>query len=52
VGYAAGQTDTFQGTGVWNGVKLQREVASEETPGTIKADESAKSVSKVTTPQK
>jgi hypothetical protein len=25
VGYALGQTDTFQGTGVFSGIKMQRE---------------------------
>lgn len=25
VGYAAGQTDEFRGTGVWSGVKMKRE---------------------------
>ena len=27
VGYALGQTDTFQGTGVYSGIKLVRETA-------------------------
>ena len=25
MGYSAGKTDTFQGTGVWKGVELKRE---------------------------
>jgi hypothetical protein len=25
VGYAAGQTDEFQGTGVWKGIKVKRD---------------------------
>jgi hypothetical protein len=29
VGYAAGQTDEFQGTGVWKGVKMTREKADD-----------------------
>jgi hypothetical protein len=32
VGYAAGQSDSFQGTGVWKGVEFKREPAKlEET---------------------
>lgn len=29
VGYALGQTDTFQGTGVFSGIKIQREEPNE-----------------------
>jgi hypothetical protein len=59
VGYAAGQTDEFKGTGVWNGVKFQREKledkVSMDTDRKLMADESSKPVSeesKATTPQK
>jgi len=32
--YSAGMTDSFQGTGVWSGIKLEREPkASEATTG-------------------
>jgi hypothetical protein len=31
VGYALGQTDTFQGTGVFSGIKMQRESSSSST---------------------
>lgn len=30
VGYATGQTDKFQGTGVFNGIKMEREPEKKE----------------------
>jgi hypothetical protein len=50
VGYAAGQSDEFQGTGVWKGVKFQRETTALEdtvtttTPAATKLADDAKKV--------
>jgi hypothetical protein len=48
VGYAMGQTDTFQGTGVFSGIKMQREPTPSSstdnagTSGTTAAKEASK----------
>jgi hypothetical protein len=47
VGYALGQTDTFQGTGVFSGIKMQRE-SSSSPPSSSTTTETAASSSEGT----
>jgi len=42
VGYAAGQTDEFRGTGVWSGVKMKRETPEEPSGQATKPAEKPK----------
>ena len=37
-GYAAGQTDTFRGTGVWSGMKFEREEPGKDDKNESKAE--------------
>lgn len=38
IGYGLGQTDKFQGTGVWKGVQFEREKKDEESTDAKKKD--------------
>jgi hypothetical protein len=46
VGYAAGQTDKFQGTGVWSGVKMERETEDAKPEPVPETREAASTVQK------
>jgi hypothetical protein len=39
VGYAAGQSDSFQGTGVWKGIEMKRE--PEKVEDTVPMDKTS-----------
>jgi hypothetical protein len=42
IGYATGQTDKFQGTGVFSGIKMERKPSSSEAVAETKAESSSK----------
>jgi hypothetical protein len=46
--YGLGQTDKFQGTGVWKGVQFEREKKDEESPPAKKVEAEKKEPSKST----
>ena len=59
VGYSAGQTDSFQGTGVWKGIELKREpekledtVQMDKTSTLSRKDTTSDATSSKTTPEK
>jgi hypothetical protein len=42
IGYATGQTDKFQGTGVFSGIKMERNPPSPAPPPTVAAETESK----------